>query len=107
MTTRERWIVYPLLFLSLGIALRDKVIPPMHTTSFNVTAHEIEADSIRCNKLRAVEAECGSMAAEKVRWKEQVRWKEADIEAGAVRLGPRLPDKPAPKPHPVKTDMPN
>ena len=24
MSTRERWIVYPLLFLTLGIALRDK-----------------------------------------------------------------------------------
>src|SRR6478609_6663531 len=26
MTERERWIVYPLLFLALGAALRDKLI---------------------------------------------------------------------------------
>ena len=25
MTERERWIVYPLLFLALGAALRDKL----------------------------------------------------------------------------------
>ena len=28
MTNRERWVVYPLLFLTLGIAMRDKVAPP-------------------------------------------------------------------------------
>jgi hypothetical protein len=26
MTERERWIVYPLLFLALGAALRDKLV---------------------------------------------------------------------------------
>jgi hypothetical protein len=28
MTNRERWIVYPLLFLTLGLGMRDKVAPP-------------------------------------------------------------------------------
>jgi hypothetical protein len=28
MTERERWIVYPLLFLALGAALRDKFVDP-------------------------------------------------------------------------------
>ena len=36
MTHRERWTVYPLLFLSLGVALRDKFVPTF------------EADLIRC-----------------------------------------------------------
>jgi hypothetical protein len=27
MSDRERWIVYPLLFLSLGVALHDKFLP--------------------------------------------------------------------------------
>ena len=27
MTDRERWTVYPLLFLALGIAVKDKVLP--------------------------------------------------------------------------------
>jgi len=28
MTERERWTVYPLLFLALGLALKDKLVPP-------------------------------------------------------------------------------
>jgi hypothetical protein len=28
MTERERWVVYPLLFLALGAALRDKLVDP-------------------------------------------------------------------------------
>lgn len=31
MTERERWIVYPLLFLALGAALRDKIIKTTHS----------------------------------------------------------------------------
>jgi hypothetical protein len=27
MSDRERWIVYPLLFLSLGVSLHDKMLP--------------------------------------------------------------------------------
>ena len=33
MSTRERWIVYPILFMTLGIALRDKIIRPTHLGS--------------------------------------------------------------------------
>ena len=51
MTTRERWVVYPLLFLSLGLALRDKIIPP------NMQAESIEAETIRCDQLVAGRAE--------------------------------------------------
>ncbi|HEV2971578.1 MAG TPA: hypothetical protein VGY55_16500 [Pirellulales bacterium] len=28
MSDRERWIVYPLLFMTLGMTFRDKIIPP-------------------------------------------------------------------------------
>jgi len=45
MTTRERWIVYPLLFLTLGIALRDKIIPS------SVKATDLTAQKIQCNQL--------------------------------------------------------
>ena len=31
MSTRERWIVYPLLFLTLGIALKDKIVRQIRT----------------------------------------------------------------------------
>ncbi len=45
MTTHERWIIYPLLFLTLGIAMRDKVVPP------RLSARDLEADLVRCNRL--------------------------------------------------------
>ena len=45
MTTRERWILYPLLFLTLGIAMRDKVIPA------RLKAWEITANSVSCGRL--------------------------------------------------------
>jgi len=52
MSTRERWIVYPLLFLTLGItmrlALHDKIIPPTR-----LQIEEIVAGQIHCNKLQA------------------------------------------------------
>jgi hypothetical protein len=53
MSLRERWIVYPLLFLTLGIALRDKVIPPSHFGNFhmNFEAGTVVAPRIRCNEL--------------------------------------------------------
>lgn len=43
MTERERWIVYPLLFLALGAALRDKFVDP--------TVHR----SIVCQELTVVD----------------------------------------------------
>lgn len=48
MSTRERWIVYPLLFLTLGIAMRDKVVPPKR-----LQVDEVVADRIRCKQLQA------------------------------------------------------
>jgi hypothetical protein len=54
MSTRERWIVYPLLFLTLGIALRDKVVPPVHRIVFS---QEIRAGNIRCSGIEAKEME--------------------------------------------------
>jgi hypothetical protein len=48
MTERERWIVYPLLFLALGAALRDKL--------FDRTTSEI-IESIVCQELTVVDTE--------------------------------------------------
>ncbi len=52
MTERERWIVYPLLFLCLGVSLRDKVT---HST----TAKLIDAELIRCQAIQVGEIEPG------------------------------------------------
>ena len=45
MTERERWVVYPLLFLALGAALRDKLIDRTITKS------------IVCQELNVVDEE--------------------------------------------------
>jgi hypothetical protein len=39
MTERERWVVYPLLFLALGVALRDKLID--RTTTKSIVCEEL------------------------------------------------------------------
>ncbi len=55
MSTRERWIVYPLLFLTLGIALRDKILPPTHFGGMGtmLKAGEIDVRRIRCGEIQA------------------------------------------------------
>ncbi len=47
MTNRERWIVYPLLFLTLGLVMRDKVAPP----SPRFMQPGMNALSVRCMHL--------------------------------------------------------
>jgi hypothetical protein len=53
MSTRERWIVYSLLFMTLGIALRDKVMPPTHlgNLGMRIEAGMVTAQRIRCSEL--------------------------------------------------------
>ena len=46
MTSRERWTIYPLLFLAIGIALRDQ-FPSSGTRQIG----RLEANEIICNEL--------------------------------------------------------
>ncbi len=62
MSTRERWIVYPLLFLTLGIAMRDYFLPTKHLAVMNLAADEIHAKEINAQRVR-----CGESMAEKTR----------------------------------------
>lgn len=81
MSTRERWILYPLLFLTLGIVLRDKVFPQKDFKALEVTAPEVTA-----NKVTAF----GEVAAEKVRCARlecQVMTITGQSGTGRVRLG--------------------
>jgi len=55
MSTRERWIVYPLLFLALGIAMRDKVVNAIGTPWTQIQGAEIKAPRIHCGQLVAKE----------------------------------------------------
>jgi hypothetical protein len=59
MSTRERWIVYPLLFMTLGLAMRDKVYPPSKFWAGKVQAEEMDVKTVRCEQLEAASAVCG------------------------------------------------
>lgn len=67
MNSRERWTVYPLLFLALGLALRDKIVPPSRFGALSVTSSEVAARKIECGELSAGRvicrgpAECGTI----------------------------------------------
>jgi hypothetical protein len=49
MTIGERWRVYPLLFLTLGIAVKDKLIKVVSTD--NVVCKAVNSDKVICNLL--------------------------------------------------------
>ena len=54
MSERERWIVYPLLFLALGAALRDKL--------FNLT----RSQTVVCESLQAEQIQTRVLAVEQI-----------------------------------------
>ncbi len=49
MTIGERWKVYPLLFLTLGIAVKDKLIKVVNTDK--VICKVVSTDKVICNLL--------------------------------------------------------
>jgi hypothetical protein len=51
MSTRERWIVYPLLFLTLGIAMRNQFLPTRTLGAVDLKAGELSAQNIICDSL--------------------------------------------------------
>jgi hypothetical protein len=53
MSERERWVVYPLLFLALGVSLRDKLLGTV-------------ARSIRCQELTIVDGDSPDEQSERV-----------------------------------------
>lgn len=69
MSTRERWIVYPLLFLALGAALRDKYIRPSRLQAARVEAEEMVVhqqllvNDARCRNVAVID----SVGAERAR----------------------------------------
>jgi hypothetical protein len=53
MSTRERWIVYPLLFLALGAALRDKFVGSRDLRAGAVTCGELRVGRLLCDRLES------------------------------------------------------
>ncbi len=67
MSTRERWIVYPLLFLALGIELRDKMVPCSQIQTAEVMAKQIRCEQLQvgqifCDRVEAGQSVCRSLA---------------------------------------------
>jgi hypothetical protein len=50
MNSRERWTVYPLLFLTLGIALTDKLTRQVQTDRV-ISKHLLQTDRVICKNL--------------------------------------------------------
>jgi hypothetical protein len=74
MSTRERWIVYPLLFLTLGIVMRDKVFPQRHFS-------DVSAERIHCGQLQVEQvASAGGIAVRRLQCSDEMA-------AGKIRCG--------------------
>jgi hypothetical protein len=55
MSTRERWIVYPLLFLTLGIAMRNQFLPTKKFGAMDLKAADITAQTVHCNNIEVMQ----------------------------------------------------
>lgn len=71
MSTRERWIVYPLLFLTLGIALRNQFLPTRRFGAVDLKAGEITAQKILCNEIVVMQkGECNQLQCDQLQFNE-------------------------------------
>ncbi len=77
MTNRERWIVYPLLFLTLGIGIRDKVAPP----SPRFMRPGVNALNVRCLHL-----ECQDLTVTGPNGETRVRVGNTPNQAGQIEI---------------------
>jgi hypothetical protein len=55
MSDRERWVVYPLLFLALGMAMFDGLRFQAEQQTKKVETKSPEFESIRCKELRVID----------------------------------------------------
>ena len=58
MTSRERWTVYPLLFLAIGLAIRAAVVPPERFEAAQVDG--LQATRLVCREI-VVESDDGTV----------------------------------------------
>jgi hypothetical protein len=58
MTSRERWTVYPLLFLAIGLAIRAAAVPPERFEAAKVDA--LETTRLVCREI-VVESNDGTV----------------------------------------------
>ncbi len=56
MSNRERWIIYPLLFMTLGITIRGRLFLPKARTP-GVKVEQVDAVDIQCRSLTVTDAD--------------------------------------------------
>lgn len=56
MSNRERWIIYPLLFMTLGITIRSRLFLPKARTP-GVKVEQVDAVDIQCRSLTVTDAD--------------------------------------------------
>ena len=76
MSTRERWIVYPLLLLTLGIVMRDKILPQRHLQASDITAERIHCGQLQVDQV----ASAGGIAVRRLQCSDEMA-------AGKIRCG--------------------
>lgn len=82
MTTRERWIVYPLLFLTLGIAMRNQFLPTRTLGAVDLRAGDLTAHKIVCDQLVVQQSEeCNNLQANDIRVKRVLAGYSESIQA--------------------------
>lgn len=86
MSTRERWILYPLLFLTLGTVMRDKFFAQRHFRAVDVSTSEIVAHTVHCAELEAARIKCREVAVGGPEGAEQVRMGTAPGGGGRLVL---------------------
>jgi hypothetical protein len=58
MSTRERWIVYPLLLLAVGAALRHQFVGFRELRAEHLICNELRAGHLACDRLESGQSEC-------------------------------------------------
>jgi hypothetical protein len=84
MSTRERWIVYPLLFLTLGITLRESY-ELKHGLPDHLRANQMAANEVRCGKLEVDQLLCGQAEVTQMARARQVVCERVESEQSACR----------------------
>ena len=95
MSTRERWIVYPLLFLALGTAIKPKLVPAERVSCRHLEVVDEKLEPVK-KKVDDLKAESDRKIAEaRARLDEEKKKLEERLKAlsGGVNL-PRLPGRP-------------
>ncbi len=71
MLKRERWIVYPLLFLVISISLKDKLNSQQKSLRLkNIKVDQLEVGTIRGNKAKVDQIEVGTVLGIKANFRE-------------------------------------